>query len=49
MWNVQEMSQGKLDIQWEMTRLKFDLIGISERHWIDNRYFYSEEFIIYKL
>ena len=34
-WNVRSMNQGKLEVvKQEMTRVKIDVLGISELRWI---------------
>lgn len=42
------MSQDRLDIlKQEIIRLKIDVLGINELHWMNNGYFQYEKFAIY--
>ncbi|XP_063166779.1 craniofacial development protein 2-like, partial [Candoia aspera] len=47
-WNVRSMSQGKLDVViGEMSRLKIDILGISELKWTGMGHFTSNDHQIY--
>ena len=43
-WNVRSMNQGKLEVvKREMTRVNFDILGISELRWTVMRKFNSHD------
>ena len=47
-WNVRSMNQGKLEVvKWEMTRVNFDILGISELRWTVMRKFNSHDHYTY--
>ncbi|XP_063165946.1 craniofacial development protein 2-like, partial [Candoia aspera] len=47
-WNVRSMSQGKLDVViGEMSRLKIDILGVSELKWTGMGHFTSNDHQIY--
>ena len=47
-WNVRSMNQGKLEVvKQEMTRLKIDILGISELRWTGICEFNSDDHYIY--
>ena len=47
-WNVRSMNQGKLEVvKREMTRVNFDILGISELRWTVMRKFNSHDHYTY--
>ena len=47
-WDVRSMNQGKLEVvKQEMTRVKVDILGISELKWTGMGEFYSDDHYIY--
>ena len=47
-WNVRSMNQGKLEVvKQEMTRVKIDILGISELRWTGTGEFNSDDHYIY--
>ena len=47
-WNVRSMNQGKLEVvKQDMTRVKIDILGISELRWTGMGEFDSDDHYIY--
>ena len=47
-WNVRSMNQGKLEeVKQEMTRVNFDILGVSELKWNGMGEFNSDDRYIY--